>query len=295
MNIGFIGLGMMGYPMARLLAKGGHALTVKDINPAAVERFIAEHSGCTSATGAESFAGMDIIITMLPDSSVVEAEVLGSDAKTGVASVMRQGAVLVDMSSSEPLRSRQLGHRLQELGINYLDAPVSGGVKRATDGSLAIMVGGEPEVLQRCEEVLRLMGKQVTHVGAAGSGHAMKALNNYVSAAGLVAAVEALQVGQAFGLDPAVMVDVMNNSTARNNTTENKVKQFMLSEAFNSGFSLSLMTKDLGIAMGLGQSISRSMPLGEEVLRLWRSANEALGKGADHTEMFRYYAQKGQE
>ena len=288
MNIGFIGLGMMGYPMAHRLAEAGHTLQVRDLNPAVTTRFTAEHPGASAAGTAADFAVADIVITMLPDSNAVEATVLGADGKPGIAAAMKRGATLIDMSSSEPLRSRQLGKTLAGMGLQYLDAPVSGGVKRAIDGSLAIMIGGEPSVLAQCGDVLNAMGKNVIRVGDAGAGHAMKALNNYVSAAGLLATVEALHVGQAFGLDPEVMVNVMNNSTGKNNTTENKVKQFMLSQAYNSGFSLSLMAKDLGIAMGLGASISRPMQLGDEVLQIWRDANETLGKGADHTEMYRY-------
>ncbi|HJV84682.1 MAG TPA: NAD(P)-dependent oxidoreductase [Noviherbaspirillum sp.] len=288
MKIGFIGLGMMGYPMAHLLARAGHQLAVSDLNTETVSRFVAEHAGAVQGASPTQFADADIVITMLPDSNAVEATVLGTDAKPGVAASMKRGAVLIDMSSSEPMRSRQLAATLADMGIDYLDAPVSGGVKRAVDGSLAIMVGGDPVVAARCDAVLKTMGKNITQVGKAGAGHAMKALNNYVSAAGLVAAAEALHVGKAFGLDPEAMVNVMNNSTAKNNTTENKVKQFMLSGAFNSGFSLALMAKDLGIAMGLGKSVSQPMQLGDEVLQLWRDANEKLGKGADHTEMYRF-------
>lgn len=288
MNIGFVGLGMMGYPMAHLLAKAGNTLAVMDLNPQATAQFAAEHPGAQEANAPISFANADIVITMLPDSNTVEAAVLGKDGKDGISAAMKRGSVLIDMSSSEPLRSRQLAQALAEKGIDFLDAPVSGGVKRAVEGTLAIMVGGSAEVLSKCDAVLKAMGKTITHVGPPGAGHAMKALNNYVSAAGLVAAVEALHVGQTFGLDPEVMVNVLNGSTGKNNTTENKVKNFMLSNAFNSGFALSLMTKDLGIAMALGKSVSQPMPLGDEVLEIWRNANEELGKGADHTEMYRY-------
>lgn len=288
MKIGFIGLGMMGYPMAHLLAQAGNTLAVTDLNQEILSRFLAEHPGTVPAASAADFADADIVITMLPDSNAVEAAVLGKDGKNGVAAAMKLGSVLIDMSSSEPMRSRELAVTLSEKGIDYLDAPVSGGVKRAVEGTLAIMVGGNPAIAERCDTVLRTMGKNITFVGKAGAGHAMKALNNYVSAAGLVAAAEALHVGQAFGLDPQLMVDVMNNSTGKNNTTENKAKQFMLSNAFNSGFSLSLMAKDLGIAMGLGKSVSQPMRLGDEVLQLWRDANELLGKATDHTEMYRY-------
>jgi len=287
MNIGFIGLGMMGYPMAHLLAQGGNALRVMDLSPAATSRFVSEHEGACTAATLQDFSDAQVLITMLPDSNAVESVVLGKDEMQGLSGILRPGSVIIDMSSSEPVRSRQLAGHLAGLGFRYLDAPVSGGVKRAVAGTLAIIVGGDAQVLAEMEPVLKLLGK-CTHVGPAGAGHAMKALNNYVSAAGLVATVEALHAGQAFGLDPEVMVSVLNASTGKNNTTENKVSQFMLSGAYNSGFSLALMAKDLGIAMGLGKSVGQPMPLGEQVLQIWRDANAALGQSADHTEMYRY-------
>ena len=192
------------------------------------------------------------------------------------------------MSSSEPLRSKALFDKLTDLGFGYIDAPVSGGVKRAVDGSLAIMIGGPENLVEKYRPVLETLGKNLTHVGAAGAGHAMKALNNYVSAAGLAAVAEALRAGEAFGLDPAVMTTVMNSSTGKNNTTENKVVQFMLSGKYNSGFSMELMVKDIGIAMSLGESMATPMAVGQSVLASWRDANQTLGKGADHTEMYRY-------
>jgi 3-hydroxyisobutyrate dehydrogenase len=288
MKIGFVGLGMMGYPMAHRLAEAGHTLAVMDLNPSTVARFVAEHAGTVAATATADLRDVDIAITMLPDSNAVEAIVIGNSGQPGLRDLMKRGATVIDMSSSEPMRSRDLGNTLSAKGLNYLDAPVSGGVKRAVDGSLAVMVGGDAKVLAACDGVLKAMGKNLTHVGPAGAGHAMKALNNYVSAAGLVAMVEALHVGKKFGLDPDLMVTILNSSTGKNNSTENKAKQFMLSGAFNSGFSLSLMAKDLGIAMGLGQSMEYPMHLGEEVLQIWRDANDALGKGADHTEMYRF-------
>lgn len=285
MKIGFIGLGAMGYPMSHLLAQAGHDLIVMDLNTAATAKFVEEHKGAAVAASLSDFAAADIVITMLPDSNVVESVVLGS---AGLVSILKKGAAIIDMSSSEPMRSKALADKLLSLGFDFLDAPVSGGVKRAIDGSLAIMIGGSAELVEKYRPVLAILGKNLTHVGGAGAGHAMKALNNYVSAAGLIAAVEALHVGKAFGLDPAVMTDVFNSSTGKNNTTENKVKQFMLSEKYNSGFSLSLMTKDVGIAMSLGEAMESPMQVGQAVLASWREGNETLGKGADHTEMFRF-------
>jgi 3-hydroxyisobutyrate dehydrogenase len=232
----------------------------------------------------------DVVITMLPDSAAVDAVVLGSPGARALIHVLRKGALLIDMSSSAPLRTRELAARLEAAGLDFLDAPVSGGVKRALDGTLAIMVGGDAGVLEVWRELLGRMGRTVTRVGPAGAGHAMKALNNYVSAAGLVATVEALLAGQRFGLDPAVMTDVLNGSTGRNNTTENKVKPFMLSARYDSGFALALMAKDLGIAMTLAAQVGAPMRLGDAVRAMWDDAAAGLGAAADHTEMHRWLA-----
>ncbi len=223
-RVGFVGIGKMGAPMAARLHAAGHALTVHDARADAAAAFAAAHAGVQAARTLDALAACDVVITMLPDSAAVEAVVLGQASEPALITVLRKGALLIDMSSSAPLRTRALAARLAGAGIHCLDAPVSGGVKRAIDGTLAIMVGGDAAVFQAHRELLACMGRTITHVGPVGCGHAMKALNNYVSAAGLVATVEALHAGARFGLDPAVMTDVLNGSTGRNNTTENKVK-----------------------------------------------------------------------
>ena len=287
MNIGFIGLGAMGYPMSHLLAAAGHTVTVMDLHTEATARFVDEHPGAKVASTLNDFADANIVITMLPNSDIVDSVVLGVE-QAGLVSVLKKGSAVIDMSSSEPLRSRALFEKLTAQGLDYLDAPVSGGVKRAVDGSLAIMIGGPENLVAKYRQVLELLGKNLTHVGPAGAGHAVKALNNYVSAAGLAAVAEALHVGEAFGLDPAVITAVLNSSTGKNNTTENKVVQFMLSGKYNSGFSMELMVKDVGIAIKLGESMHSPMDVGQSVLASWRDANQTLGKGADHTEMYRF-------
>lgn len=289
-RVGFIGLGMMGSPMAARLHAAGYPLVVHDALETTLQRFVQDHPGAQAAQGPQDFAACQVAITMLPNSDAVDATVLGAEGRAGLIDVLPEGALVIDMSSSQPLRTRELAQALATAGKRFLDAPVSGGVKRAIDGSLAIMVGGDEAVFASQRALLGQLGKVLTHVGPAGAGHAVKALNNYVSAAGLLAAAEALHVGQRFGVDPAVMTDVLNNSTGRNNTTENKVKAFMLSGRFDSGFSLSLMAKDLATAMSLAESIGVPMRLGEEVLELWEQADETLGKGADHTEMYRWLA-----
>jgi len=272
-----IGLGNMGRPMAASLTRAGYAVTGYDIAPAARERF-AQAGGKAAADMASAVAGAAVVITLLPDGKAVRAAVKDMQPH------LSPGAIVIEMSSSAPLGTRALGGELKTAGFAFIDAPVSGGVKRATDATLAIMVGGDAAVIDRVEPVLAAMGKDIFRTGPLGSGHAMKALNNYVSAAGLTAAVEALAVGEKFGLDPNVMTDVLNASSGRNNTTENKLKQFILSRTFASGFSAALMAKDVRTADELGAAIGVATPLAEACAVLWGEAAAHLGPGADHTE-----------
>jgi 3-hydroxyisobutyrate dehydrogenase len=280
--IGFIGLGMMGHPMAGRLHAAGYALVVHDAVALTQQQFIAAFEGVLAAADLGAFADCDVVVTMLPNSDIVDAVV------AELIAVLSPGTLVIDMSSSDPVRTRALGATLDAAGMHLIDAPVSGGVGRARNGTLAIMVGGEAGHVDAAREVLGHMGANVTHVGSVGAGHAVKALNNYVSAAGLIATAEAMLVAQRFDLDPAVMIDVFNGSTGKNNTTENKAKQYMLSGAFNSGFSLALMAKDVGTAVALGGAVGMQMALGAQVSEMCDVASKTLGRAADHTEVYRY-------
>jgi 3-hydroxyisobutyrate dehydrogenase len=280
--IGFIGLGTMGYPMAARLHAAGHSLIVRDAVDATQQRFVAEFDGVSGASDLAAFDGCETIVTMLPNSDIVDAIV------TELAPLLAADALVIDMSSSDPVRTRALAATLRAVGKRLIDAPVSGGVARARTGTLAIMVGGDAVDLDAARDLLATMGSTITHVGAVGAGHAVKALNNYVSAAGLIATAEALLVAEQFGIDPDVVVDVFNASTGKNNTTEMKAKQYMLSGAFDSGFSLALMAKDVGIAASLGAAVGTPMALGAQVSGMCTAASEALGVKADHTEVYRY-------
>jgi len=272
----------MGYPMAARVAAAGHALRVYDIAPGAAARFAAEHGAQACASAADAVREADFVVTMLPSSNEVEATLLGAD----MPAALRAGCTIIDMSSSEPMRTRALAQKLAERGVTLVDAPVSGGVKKARDGSLAIMFGGSEAQLAHCTALLGAIGTKIFRTGEVGSGHAMKALNNFVSAAGLVAAVEALHIGEKFGLDVHVMTSILNASTGRNNTTENKVEQFMLSGKFDSGFGLALMEKDVGIAVKLAEALGVAVRQGRLCHELWAEAARNT-KGADHTEMYR--------
>jgi len=272
----------MGWPMASLLHQAGFELTVGDASVASVSRFVADHPGALAADGPESYAGVDALILMLPSSDVVEA-VLEED-KTAAA--LLAGTLVVDMSSSAPSRTRDLALRLADGGLRFVDAPVSGGVRGAVAGRLAILAGGEQADLDQLAPVFAPLASTVIVVGPVGSGHAAKALNNLVSAATLSVTVEALRLGERFGISPATMTDVLNSSSGRSNTSENKVAQFMTSGTFASGFALQLMAKDVGIAVDLADVLGEEVELSRAASRQWHRIAEQVTRETDHTQMY---------
>jgi 3-hydroxyisobutyrate dehydrogenase len=282
-SIAFIGLGQMGQPMARRLVKAGYSVRAFDLSSRAREAFCAAGGRAVSST-REACAEASIIITILPNGKIVHDALLADQA---VASASPK-ALVIEMSSSAPLQTRKLEGALSRFGIGIIDAPVSGGVKRATDGTLAIMVGGDSSNVERAHPILRTFGQSVLTIGALGAGHAMKALNNYVSAAGLVAVCEAVVVGQSFGMDPQVIVDVLNVSSGRNNSTDTKMKPFVLSGSFASGFSMALMAKDLNTAAELSRDVNANAEGILSAARLWTEASRSMASGADHTAIFQY-------
>jgi 3-hydroxyisobutyrate dehydrogenase len=287
-KIAFVGLGLMGVPMAKNLLKAGYQVTGFDLNQAVAAKFLDDKGFQFVASPAQAIQEANVTILMLPDSSIIDALLWGSNGSAGVATQLNKNSYLIDMSSSSPISSKENNQNLEQLGIKFIDAPVSGGVKKAIDGSLAIIVGGKKEYFEAVHPLLECMGKSIVHVGDAGAAHAVKALNNYVSAAGLIAASEALNAANKFGLDPHVVNKVFNASTGRNNTTENKVENFMLNDAFNSGFSLALMRKDVQIALNFIENMNCYASLAKQCVLTAKEADEKLGKGADHTAMFDY-------
>ncbi|MGE5147512.1 MAG: NAD(P)-dependent oxidoreductase, partial [Candidatus Eiseniibacteriota bacterium] len=211
----------------------------------------------------------------------------------GLAKSLRPGALLIDMSSSDPIGTRELGEALAKHRIALVDAPVSGGTKGAKDGTLTIMIGGDDKAaIARAKPILECMGKRLFDTGPLGSGHAMKALNNYVAATGFAAASEALIVGQRFGLDPKAMVDIMNVSTGRNFSTENTVKGEVLTERFASGFALGLMAKDVKIAADLAQGLGLDAPVVQLASVRLGEASRAIGGEKDHTLAFKFWREQ---
>jgi 3-hydroxyisobutyrate dehydrogenase len=288
-RIGLIGLGKMGEPMARNLRRAGFALALHDIDTSRSHALARELDAQAYERLPELAQSCRVVITMVPDGRIVREIALGASGKpeSGLIAGFAGGSVLIDMSSSAPVGTKQLGAELAARGIQMLDAPVSGGVRRAITAQLAVMIGGDPALIERCRPVLGALGSQLFVAGHLGAGHAIKCLNNYVSAAGLFAAAEGLVAAQRFGLDPKVALEVINASTGKNNSTEHKFAQFVFSRSFGSGFSIGLMAKDLRTALDLAAEVKAPMPLGEHCVPLWNDAESALGTNADHTEIVR--------
>ncbi len=282
--VGFIGLGNMGLPMARRLA-AEHELLVHDLDTDTVTGLSEEFSSVEPVT-PESFATCEVAILMLPTSAIVEATIHGPHQ---LFTRLPSGAVVVDMGSSEPLSTVALAEEAARHGITYVDAPVSGGVTRATSGELSIMVGGD--ALGAARPVLERLGTSIVHVGPVGSAHAAKSLNNLLSATGLMAAAEVMLVATKFGIEPEAMLAVLNGGTGSNNSTEKKFTQFILSRRFDSGFGAGLMMKDLGIAVGLAEQTGTTLEVTRAAYDLCARATESLGPTSDQTALVTFLEQ----
>ncbi|BCL33340.1 NAD(P)-dependent oxidoreductase [Streptomyces aurantiacus] len=294
-TVTFIGLGTMGQPMVRNLARSV-PVAVYDADPDAIAA-AARNDGVTAlaspvdGAGAGAGAGADTVILMLPNSAVVE-RVLGDPGTPGsLASHVRPGTLVIDMGSSAPRATQELADRLRERQVAMIDAPVSGGPRKAATAELTIMAGGPVADYERALPLLRAMGTSVTHVGPTGSAHALKALNNLLSAIGLVGALEVLTTGTKFGLDPRTMLDVINRSTGRNQSTEVKIGPEVLDGRFQVGFSLPLTVKDITNALDLSTSLGLSPTVSQACVQFCRTALADLGEeNPDQSEIARHLA-----
>jgi 3-hydroxyisobutyrate dehydrogenase len=282
-TVGFVGVGNMGWPMAACLVKAGFTVSVCDSRRETALNFVQQIGGSAPDTLRQLAEGSDVIVTMLPTSTIVERVLAEGD--DNLFSGMRPGGIVVEMSSGVPSVTQRLAEQVAALGGTLIDAPVSGGVARAKTGQLAIMVGGDSATIDRAMPVLSAMGSSVLRTGGVGSGQAMKALNNLVSTGGFLIGIEALLIGQRFGLDPAIMTDVLNAATGMNNSTQKKFKQFVLSRKFDAGFTMGLLAKDLSIALQVGRETETAAPLSALVNEMIVSARAKFGPDADHTEM----------
>jgi 3-hydroxyisobutyrate dehydrogenase len=278
-TVGFVGLGRMGRPMATNLLLAGYQLVVRDADRDVELRF-ADQLGAVSGSEPSAFSAADVVITMLPDGRVVQDALLHD----GIADALSSRTVVVDMSSSSPHDTRQLGRELAGRSIALIDAPVSGGVARATDATLAIMVGADDAAaVDRALPILSAMGRRVFRTGPLGSGHAMKALNNFCAAAGYAALAEALVLGRSFGLTPSTMVDIVNNSTGRSFCSDVVFPDEVVTGRYDTGFALGLLAKDVTIAAGMADGSGVDAPVCQLVQQRWAEAARALGFAADHS------------
>ncbi len=285
-RVGFIGLGVMGAPMAGHLARAGHAVSVYDLAPGAAQRLAESQPGITARASLREVAvHSDVIVTMLPNGRVVREVVFADD---GLLAGWARGGLLLDTSSAEPWITRETAARLAEHGIAMVDAPVSGAAWGAQAAELVFMVGGAQADVARARPLLDAMGRAVFHLGALGAGHTMKCLNNLITAVTLTATAEGLAIGTRAGLDPAVMTDVLNEATGGSWITRTHIHQRVISRSFDDPFKLELMLKDMGIAVDLARELGMPAPISEEGRRLWQQADAARGPGVSVSELVRW-------
>ena len=272
-RIGFLGVGTMGLPMATNLVKKGFTVTAYDLNPDAVKTAVS--AGMTgAASAAEAVAGADIVVTMLPSSPHVEA-VYGGDG--GVINAARKGTLCIDMSTVDPAASRRVAAAAAQRGIRFVDAPVSGGTPRATDGTLAIMVGASVEDFQAALPALQAMGANVIHVGPVGSGEVAKLCNNLIAGVVAVAVSEAFRIAEGFGVDPKVVTEVIAKSSGNTWVMEHMhpvpglVARAASTNGYAPGFMTDLMCKDVGLAVDAARNLRIPVfvaPAAQQVYRL---------------------------
>ena len=284
MKIGFIGLGIMGKPMAKNLLKAGYELKVHDLVTAAVEELVL--AGAVRAqSSADTARGSDLIITMLPNSPNVKAAVLGEN---GVLEGLAPGSILVDMSSINPIASREICLEVEKKGCFMLDAPVSGGEPKAIDGTLAIMAGGKQDVFDRVKDVLQVMGKSVTLCGDIGAGNTTKLANQIIVAANIAAVSEALTLGVKAGVRPEAIYSAIRAGLAGSTVMDAKAPM-MMDGNFKPGFRINLHIKDLANALDTGHDVGAPLPLTAAVMEMMQWLKTNGYEGEDHSALVRYY------
>ena len=283
MKIGLIGLGIMGKPMAKNLLKAGYELVVNDRNEANVAEVVA--AGAASATQPEIGETCDVVLTMLPNSPQVKEVMLGED---GVAAHMRPGTTFIDMSSINPVASKEIAAVLEAKGIDMLDAPVSGGEPKAIDGTLSFMVGGKQEVFDKFKDLLGTMGASVVRCGEVGAGNTTKLANQIIVACNIQALAEALTLAQKAGVDPLLVFEAIRGGLA-GSTVMNAKAPMMIAGDGKPGFKIDLHIKDLNNALDCAHAVGAPVPMTagvQEVLQWLHNQGEGQH---DHSCIARYY------
>jgi 2-hydroxy-3-oxopropionate reductase len=279
-KVGFVGLGLMGRPMARNLVQAGYDLVVYNRSRGKVEELVAEGAEAAESP-REAAKNSDIVFTMLPGPPEVREVVVGQN---GLLQGAREGSLLVDMSTSSPILARELGRTAREQGVRMLDAPVSGGDVGAIEGTLSIMVGGEEEDFERAKPLFEVMGKTVVHVGESGAGQTVKACNQIVVALVIEAVSEALVLGEKAGVDPAKVIEVLSGGLTGTNVMEVKAEKF-LSRDFEPGGKVESHHKDLGIALEAGREHGVPLPVTAIVGQMFESLMAKGRSGWDHSSL----------
>jgi 2-hydroxy-3-oxopropionate reductase len=284
MKIGFIGLGIMGKPMAKNLLKAGYSLVVHDINPAPVKELAA--AGAETASSAKEVAQKtDVVITMLPNSPHVKAAVMGPNGDLEGA---KPGMIIVDMSSIAPLAAKEVAAKAAEKGVEMLDAPVSGGEPKAIDGTLSIMVGGKKELFEKCEGLLSKMGTSVVLCGDVGAGNVTKLANQIIVALNIAAMSEALVLGAKAGVDPETIFKAIRGGLAGSTVLEAKVPM-VLSRNFKPGFRIELHIKDLANALDTAHELGVPLLLTSQVMEIMQALKVDGKAGNDHAGIVEFY------
>jgi len=283
-NIGFIGIGKMGSWMARHLLKAGHQVMVYDTNQEAAQSLQAH--GAAAASSIQEIGGNnEYVITMLPNSAIVESVVAGAQ---GLLETMKPGGLIIDMSSSYVLSTQKLARQCAESGIVLIDAPVSGGVVGAKNATLTIMVGANKADYERALPLLTLMGKNITHVGETGFGHGLKSINNFLSATSLYATAEAMILAKRLGIDLNKALETINTSSGQSFSTHFKFPTFVMPRTFNSGFSLDLMLKDIKLVTAFAKDTHTPVFVASMVEQIYEAASCFGEEGQDHTEIIKF-------
>ncbi len=286
-RIAFLGLGRMGSPMAARLVHKGFDVKVFDLRRDVAEEFVAAHGGTLSTSLADAVREADAVIAMLPDDAAVRGAMLGTE---GVAQHLSRGSIAIDMGTSSPGSTVSIAHELHGRGLAFIDAPVMGGVRFAQDGTLDIMVGGEAASIERCTSLFGALGRKAWQCGASGSGHALKAIANFINAATLTTLAEGMAAGRKFGLDGPFLAEALTAMcTGRQHPLEKKIIPQVMTRAFASGMAIALIAKDVGIAVELAHGVGARAPIAEQTLALWQEAAARYGATVDQTVVVRLW------
>jgi 3-hydroxyisobutyrate dehydrogenase-like beta-hydroxyacid dehydrogenase len=287
--VGFVGLGIMGAPMAGHIADAGYPLTVFDVDRATSAALAALHPSVTVAADLPGLAATSaVVITMLPDGHVVQDVTVGTTDDAGLLAGLSPGSLVIDTSSSQPWLTAETAKALEAAGAGMVDAPVSGAQWGAQAADLVFMVGGAAADVARARPLFDVLGRAAFHLGPLGSGHVMKCINNTVTAMTFQATLEGMALGVAAGLDPAVMNDVFNESTAGSWITRNHIGQRILSRTFDDPFRLALMRKDVDIAEELARQFALELEMAALAARSYRAADDEFGPGSSLSDLARW-------